>query len=295
VNVGENDRAKGYFDLPAELTDIESARAAILPVPYDRTSTWMKGADRAPEAILAASRHIEFFDVATGSEPSQMGIATLDPLLCEGPPEELADRVDDRVGALLGKGVLPVILGGDHSVSIGSIRAAVRHFPAITVLQLDAHSDTRESYEGSAFNHACVMARARELCPIVQVGIRAVDGDEMTTLDLERVFFAHHICGPVASPDWIDRVVGLLGYDVYVTIDLDCFDPAYVPATGTPEPGGLDWYQVTALLEQVAMRSRVVAFDVVELLPTPGQWASDFLAAKLVYRFLGQIFANAKR
>jgi agmatinase len=290
--MGEHDTSKGYFDLPAELADIASARAAILPVPYDRTSTWKKGADRAPDAILTASRHIEFYDLVTGTEPCQMGIATLDPVFCDGPPEELADRVDERVGELFEKNILPVILGGDHSISIGSIRAAARHRPGVTVLQLDAHADTRESYEGSAFNHACVMARAREVCPIVQVGIRAVDGDEMLKLDPERVFFAHRICGPGASLDWIERVVGLLGEHVYVTIDLDCFDPAYLPATGTPEPGGLDWYQVTALLEQVAKRSCVVAFDVVELLPMPGQWASDFLAAKLVYRFLGQIFAS---
>ena len=293
--MGHHDASRSYFDLPAELTNIDTAGAAILPVPYDRTSTWKKGADRAPAAILAASRHIEFFDLVTGTEPCRVGIATLDPVLCGGPPEELADRVEERVGELLRSQILPVVIGGDHSVSIGAIRAAARHRPEISVLQLDAHTDTRESYEGSAFNHACVMARAREFCPIVQVGIRAVDGGEMSKLDLQRVFFAHDICGPGASPGWIERVTGLLGDEVYVTIDLDCFDPAYVPATGTPEPGGLDWYLVTELLEQIAKRSQVVAFDVVELLPTPGQWASDFLAAKLIYRFLGQIFANAHR
>jgi len=287
-----DDPLKRFFELPDEFADPETARAAILPVPYDRTSTWKKGADRAPQAILEASHHIELYDVVTGVEPCAWGIATLDPIVCEGPPEELADLVDSRVSGLIEAGKLPVTLGGDHSISIGAIRAAARLVEGLTVLQLDAHTDTREEYNGSTFNHACTMNWARKWCPIVQVGIRAVDGPEMPLLDQERIFYAHQICAPNASTDWIDRVVELLGKKVYVTIDVDCFDPSAVPATGTPEPGGLGWYQVDALLEAVAQRTEVVGFDVVELLPTPGQWASDFLAAKLVYRFLGRIFSS---
>lgn len=283
---------KRFFELPDELANPETARAAILPVPYDRTATWKKGADRAPQAILEASHHIELFDVVTGIEPCKWGIATLDSIVFDGPPEKLADLVDDRVSELLENSKLPVVLGGDHSISIGAIRAAARLVDGVTVLQLDAHTDTREEYDGSAFNHACTMNWARKWCPIVQVGIRAVDGPEMPLLDQERVFYAHQICGQVTSTDWIDRVVELLGEKVYVTIDVDCFDPSAVPATGTPEPGGLDWYQVDALLGQVALRNEVVGFDLVELLPTPGHWASDFLAAKLVYRFLGRIFSG---
>jgi len=283
---------KRFFELPDDLADPETARAAILPVPYDRTATWKKGADRAPEAILEASHHIELYDVVTGIEPCKWGIATLDPIVFDGPPEKLADLVDDRVSGLFDDGKLPVVLGGDHSISIGAIRAAARLVEGVTVLQLDAHTDTREEYDGSAFNHACTMNWARKWCPIVQVGIRAVDGPEMPLLDQERVFYAHQICVHGTSTDWIDRVVELLGEKVYVTIDVDCFDPSAVPATGTPEPGGLDWYQVDALLGQVAKHREVIGFDLVELLPTPGQWASDFLAAKLIYRFLGRIFSS---
>ncbi len=287
-----SDPTRRYFELDDEQSDPKTAAAAILPVPYDRTATWKNGASRAPEAILEASHHVEFFDVVTGVEPCQWGIATLEPVTSEGPPEDLADRVDARVEELIEAGTLPVVLGGDHSISIGAIRAAARLVPGLTVLQLDAHTDTRAEYGGSTFNHACVMNHARSWCPIVQVGIRAVDGPEMPLLDLERVFFAHQICGPNASSDWIDKAVGLLGEKVYVTIDVDCFDPSVLPATGTPEPGGLDWYQVDSLLEHLVKRRRVVGFDVVELLPTPGQWASDFLVAKLIYRFLGRIFAS---
>jgi len=281
-----------FCDLPPEWSDPDNAAAAILPVPYDRTSTWKKGADRGPEAIIAASYHIEFYDLATHSEPCRRGIATLPPIHCDEGPEKLADEVESRVRALLECGQLPVILGGDHSVSIGAIRAAASFHPSLTVLQIDAHADTREEYAGSPYNHACVMARAREHCAIAQVGIRAVDRAEMERLDPSRVIWGHQINGPQADPRWPDRVLELLGPRVYVTIDVDGFDPAFVPATGTPEPGGLDWYQVTSLLEKVCARCQIVGFDVVELLPTPGLWASEFFAAKLVYRFLATIFAN---
>jgi agmatinase len=282
-----------YFELPDPYADAETSAAAILPVPYDLTATWKKGSARAPEAILEASHHIELYDVVTDVEPCLWGIATLDPLVFDGPPEELADLVDERVADLIQRGKLPVVLGGDHSISIGAIRAAARLVPTLSVLQLDAHTDTREEYAGSTFNHACTMNQARKWCPIVQVGIRAVDGDEMSLLDQERVFYAHQIHDEGDSSGWIDRVVELLSDSVYVTIDVDCFDPSVIPSTGTPEPGGLDWYQIDALLDRVASYRTVVGFDVVELLPTAGNWASDFVAAKLIYRFLGRIFSNA--
>jgi len=215
--------------------------------------------------------------------------------MCDDAPERLADLVDERVGALLETDTLPVVLGGDHSISIGAIRAAARARPGVSILQIDAHSDSREEYAGSNYNHACVMTWARRWCPVVQVGIRAADAAEAPLLDPDRTFWAHDIAaaGP-GDRTWIDRAVSQLTDHVYVTVDVDGFDPAYVPATGTPEPGGLDWYQVTGLLEEVSRQRTVIGFDVVELLPTPGQWASEFLAAKLVYRFLSLIFANRR-
>ncbi len=281
-----------FCELPDELADLDHAVAAVIPVPYDLTSTWKKGADSGPRAILEASHHIEWYDLATRRETCRLGIATLDPVTTDEGPEILADLVDHRVTEVLGRRVLPVVLGGEHSVSIGAIRAVARERRNLTVLQIDAHADTRESYAGSSFNHACVMARAREWCPIVQVGIRAVDISEVPGLVTERVVWGHQINGPEAQQGWMDRVLDQLTDQVYVTIDLDGLDPSIVPATGTPEPGGLGWYQVTDLLGRVASSRRVVGFDVVELLPTPGQWASEFLAAKLVYRFLSQIFAG---
>jgi agmatinase len=282
-----------FLGLPAEQSDPETAAVAILPIPYDGTSTWKKGADRGPEALLEASQQVELYDIENRSEVWKRGIATLHPVVCTGPPEELVDRVQSRVGEILDRGQLPVLLGGEHSVTIGAVYAVADRFENLSILQLDAHADTRESYEGSAFNHACVMARARERCPIVQVGVRSLDASELPGLDLDRVFFAHTLSEE--NREWMDEVVERLTERVYLTIDLDVFDPSLLPATGTPEPGGLSWATVNELVRRVASNRQVVGFDVVELLPTAGQHASDFLAAKLVYRVLSMVLSQQGR
>lgn len=266
----------------------EEAAVSLIPVPYDATSSWVKGADRGPAALLEASEYVELYDIETGSEPWRQGLATLPPVEVDGPPEELAAAVRAVVADELEAERTPVLLGGEHSVTIGAVEAAADRFSDLGVLQVDAHADTRESYHGSTHNHACVMARARERCPVVQVGIRSVDPSEVDALDGERVFWAHEIVG--ADDGWMDAVAELLAPRTYVTVDLDAFDPSVLPATGTPEPGGLDWYDVNGLLRRVARSTDVVAFDVVELAPSPGQHASAFTAAKLTHRFLAEIF-----
>lgn len=283
-------RDSRYFDLSAEVANPLDSAAVILPVPYDLTSSWLRGSAGGPEAILEASQYVEVWDIETSSEPWRLGIGALPPLLFDGPPEALADEVTSRVGGILANSQLPIVLGGEHSVTIGAVRAGAAAFPRLSVLQIDAHADTRESYGGSTHSHACVMARVREVCPIVQVGIRSADTEEIPRLSPDRVFWAHDISRSQDS-SWIDEVVNQLSRDVYVTIDLDAFDPSIVPATGTPEPGGLDWYQVTDLLAAVSQNRNVVGFDVVELLP--GHPPSAFLAAKLIYRFLAEILASA--
>ena len=282
--------APSFLGLDSPDSDLGTATAVVLPVPYDATSTWKKGADRGPEAILRASTAVELYDIPTRSEPWRQGIATLPPIHCETGPEELAARVEAAVDQHMQSGRLPIVLGGEHSVSIGAIRAAARRFTDLTVLQVDAHADTRERYEGSACNHACVMARAREVASIVQVGIRSVDGAEIPGLDPDRVFWAHDIVAD-GSDDWIANVSEILTDHVYLTVDLDGFDPSVVPATGTPEPGGLSWHHVERLVQRVAHHRTIVGFDVVELLPHEAHWASDFLAAKLVHRTLAEILS----
>jgi len=278
-----------FLGLPPEATE-GVCGAVVIPVPYDGTSTWHKGADAGPRALLDASAAVELYDIETDREPWRAGVRTLPALECPADPEAMSEQVRETVAAVLAAGEMPVVLGGEHSVTIGAVNAVADRFEDLTILQIDAHADTREEYEGSPHNHACVMARARERCPIVQVGIRAVDAEEMPGLDPARVFWAHDIVG-ATDDSWIDRVVALLTSNVYVTIDLDAFDPSLVPATGTPEPGGLEWYPVNRLLRRVARSCRVVGFDVVELLPAEGQHASAFAAAKLVYRFLAEITA----
>jgi len=275
--------------LPPEYASAEDARIALIPVPYDGTSTWVKGADRGPRAIVEASANLEFYDIETDSEVFRQGIFT-DAAIDAGPsPEDMVAAVEQRVSQHLAREKFAVVIGGEHSVSIGAARAHAAHFPDVTVLQLDAHSDLREEYEGSRLNHACVMARIRESCPIVQVGIRSMDISEKPSVDEDRIFFAKDIAG---RTEWVGRVIDRLTENVYVTIDLDVFDPAVVPATGTPEPGGLLWYEVMRLLRRVCCERTVVGFDVVELCPVAGHWASDFLAAKLIYQLLSYRFGT---
>jgi len=274
-----------FGDFESQYTDPDTAAVAILPVPYDGTSTWIKGADKGPQAILDASCNLEFYDIETDSEVFRKGIAVEPAVEGVDSPERMTEAVRQRVAGIFERGKFPIVLGGEHSVSIGAIEAAARHFDNLTVLQLDAHTDLRDSYEGSAHNHACVMARAKELTPIVQVGIRSMDTCEKQNLDSSRVFFAHTIFSRKADA-WIAEVIELLTENVYLTVDLDVFDPSIMPATGTPEPGGLGWYEVIELIRAVCSRRNLVGFDIVELCPRENMWGSDFLAAKLLYKTL---------
>ncbi len=278
-----------FGGLPEQYSSEENARIVILPVPYDETSTWMKGADKGPRAILESSANMELYDIETFSEVYLKGIYTAEPILVKESPEQLVEAVNSRVRYYLERNMFPVIIGGEHSVSIGSIQAFARKFPDMSVLQLDAHSDLREEYNGSKNNHACVMARAREVAKIVQVGIRAMDSGELPSIDPGRVFYGHQIHN---NDVWMDKAIDLLSDNVYITIDLDVFDPSIMPSTGTPEPGGMSWYQGLKLIEKVIAGKKLVGFDVVELCPSDLNKAPDFLAAKLIYRMLSMHFSR---
>lgn len=279
-----------FGDFTEEQMRYDSAAIAILPVPYDGTSTWIKGADRGPEALLDASYNLEFYDIETRTEVYKRGIATLEPVVESSSPEAMADEVERRMDDILNDGKFPVLIGGEHSVSIGAFRAMARRYPGITILQLDAHSDMRDEYEGSSCNHACVMARAKELTPnITQVGIRSTAREELHNINPQRMFHAYRIA---EDCEWQRKVSEQLGERVYITIDLDVFDPASLPSTGTPEPGGLSYREVMGLLRRVVSEHEVMGLDVVELCPNPSAKASDFLAAKLIYQFLSELYAR---
>jgi agmatinase len=269
--------------------DYSGSGIIILPVPYDETSTWMKGAEKGPDAIMEASVNLEFYDVETNSEAHKKGIHTLQPVLDNSSPEVLINAVFNRTLFIFSANKFPVIVGGNHTVSIGSIKAAAEYFKNLTVLQLDAHADLRQQYEGSEYNHACVMARAREVAPIVQVGIRSMSAEELPFIGKDRIFFAHEL---YYDNRLYNDAVEKLTDNVYITIDLDVFDPSLMPSTGTPEPGGPDYTEIMHFLQDVIRRKNVVGFDVVELCPSPSNKTPDFIAAKIIYQLLSYRFAK---
>lgn len=278
MNFGGHEVVYGYNE----------SQVVVLPVPYDETSTWLRGADKGPDAILNASPNLEFFDVETMSEAHLHGIFTADPVLEKSSPAKLVEAVFLRVSELIHEGKFPVIIGGNHTVPIGSFKAFAGHFENLSILQLDAHADLRQEYEGSEFNHACAMARARELAPIVQVGIRSMSKDELPCFDKERMFFAHDL---YTDKGLYEKALALLTENVYLTIDLDVLDPSLMPSTGTPEPGGPDYTELMIFLRKVIGKRNLVGFDVVELCPSETNKAPDFVAAKMIYQLLSYKFA----
>ncbi len=263
--------------------DYEDSEIIIVPVPYDETSTWMRGADKGPDAILEASPNLEFYDVETASEAHLAGIHTLEPILEKDTPEKLVNAVHDKTLYLLTENKFPVIIGGNHTVSIGAIKAFSEYFDNLSVLQLDAHTDLRQEYEGSKFNHACAMARAREFAPIVQVGIRSMSVYEVPYADKDRIFYSHEL---YYNKNLYIKAIDKLTENVYITIDLDVFDPSIMPSTGTPEPGGPAYIELIHFLRDVIRNKNVVGFDVVELCPNQTNKSPDFIAAKIIYQLL---------
>lgn len=273
----------------------DKARAVVFPVPLERTTTYQHGTRNGPGAILAASRNMELYDEELELETyKEVGIATLPAIdTMDGTLDEVLAELFAAQCALLDDDKFPIALGGEHSLTPPLVSAVARKYKDLSVLQIDAHADLREQYQGNSKSHACAMRRVVEICPAVQVGIRSLSMEEAQAIPIlsTKVYWANDIVhAPLKS--WISKVVADLSPNVYLTIDLDGFDPSIVPATGTPEPGGLDWHQVTSLIRAVAEHKKIVGMDIVELLPQPGDHASDFLAAKLLYKCLGYIFCQ---
>ncbi|HOF21648.1 MAG TPA: agmatinase [Bacteroidales bacterium] len=276
------------FGGPEIVSAYAESEIVMVPVPYDETSTWIKGSDRGPGAIFEASPNLEFYDMETGTEVWRRGIFTASPVTEKRSPELLVKAVYERALSLLNEKKFPVIIGGNHTVSIGAARAFAGHYPDLTVLQLDAHADLRQEYDGSPYNHACVMARIRESVPVVQVGIRSMSAEELPYADRSRIFPAHEL---YADRELYGKALSLLSPDIYITIDLDVLDPSIMPSTGTPEPGGPGYRELMDFLREVAVKRNIVGFDVVELCPSPSNKAPDFVAAKIIYQLLSYIFA----
>lgn len=281
-----------YAGIDSEFTNPSTSKISVLPVPYDGTSTWGKGADKGPQAFLEALENMELYDIETDSEVYKQGIVLEDPVTENGSPESMTQAVHQKVNDLLAEERYVTMIGGEHSVSIGAIRAFNEHFSNLSILQIDAHADLRQSYEGSACNHACALHEASQKNNLVQVGIRSMDVSEKRYMQQGNVFFAHDIW---QDKNWGEKVLSRLGDQVYLTIDMDAFDPSIFPSTGTPEPGGLGWYETLRFLKRLFREKNVVGFDLVELCPNPHERASDFMMAKLHYKLLSYQFEQDQR
>tara|TARA_B110000977_G_scaffold110758_1_gene143909 strand:- start:1958 stop:2818 length:861 start_codon:yes stop_codon:yes gene_type:complete len=279
--------AKTYAGIPEEFAKIEKSSIVLSTVPYDGTSTWQKGADKGPEAFLKASENMELYDIETDSEVYRNGIFMADPVTENSSPEAMVEAVYSLTKKYILRDRFVTTFGGEHSISIGAIRAHNEVFQNLTVLQIDAHADLRKEYEGSNYNHACALYEANENTNLIQVGIRSMDVAEKRVMNRANVFFAHEMA---QDKFWMDVAIELMTDNVYITIDLDGFDPSICPATGTPEPGGLMWYESLEFFKKVFEQKNVVGFDIVELCPNENEKSSDFLAAKLYYKLLSYKF-----
>ena len=278
-----------FGGLESSLSGFDNSSVLIWPVPFEKTVSYGHGTSEGPAAIIDASRYMEIYDEEIGGETAEIGIHTLAAMDCDREPEEMMAALQGKARELINTGKFLCMLGGEHSITAPVVRAFGEKFPKLSVLQIDAHADLRNEYEGTPHSHACAMRRVLEVCPAVQVGIRSLSAEEARVIPHlpTRIFYAKDITGRM---DWVDCAVDSLSEDVYLTIDIDGLDPSLVPSTGTPEPGGLMWYEVLTLIRTLAARRNVVGMDLVELCRSPGSNASSFLSSKLIYKTLGYIF-----
>ncbi|HEY7341823.1 MAG TPA: agmatinase [Ktedonobacterales bacterium] len=284
---------RGFMHLDDELTAFENARVVVVPVPFDATTCYRPGTREGPQAIIDASRNLELYDTELRRSPCEVGIHTLraiEPIM--GNAAAMTNRIEQVTGQLLERGKFVATLGGDHSISIGVIRAFAARHVGMSVLQIDAHTDLRDSYEDNPLSSATIMRRVLDVCErTAQVGMRSISAPEMQLIEERQLplWLASDIAARRFRGDrgWIDEVVTSLGDEVYITFDIDAFDPSLVPGTGTPEPGGLGWYEVMDLLGAVAAQRTIIGFDVVELSPLVEGHVSPVVAAKLVYKLIG--------
>ena len=266
-------------------------RIAILSAPLASSVSWLGGTELGPQAIIDASPALEVFDDELLSETVRLGIATRPvPDFAGLATDAACHHIQNGVAEELAGGMFPVLLGGEHTVTVPAVKACLAHYPDLHVVQIDAHLDLRDQYEDNPDSHACVMRRLDELgVPFTQIGIRSFSKEEYEIVHAKgwRPFFMHRIHAEV---DWIEQVCAGIKGPVYLTCDVDGLDPAIMPATGTPEPDGLTWCQTIGLLRELARRHRIVGMDFVEFSPRPGAEHAAFTVAKLIYRTLGYIF-----
>jgi len=278
-----------FLGLEPPLSDFANARVLVWPVPFEKTVSYGSGTSEGPAAIIEASRYIELYDEDFGGETAQIGIHTLPAINTDYEPDEMMPLLEQRAAELIATNKFLCMLGGEHSISAPVVRAMFKNYPKMSVMQIDAHADLRNSYEGTPLSHASTMRRIVEICPAVQVGIRSISTEEIIAVPTlnTQIFYAKDITG---RSEWVEHAVNSLTQDVYLTIDIDGLDPSLVPSTGTPEPGGLQWYEVLNLIRYLARSRNIVGMDLVELCRPKGNNAASILAVKLIYKTLGSVF-----
>jgi agmatinase len=282
-------QTKTYAGIPEEFSKLEQSKIVLIPVPYDGTSTWKKGADKGPEAFLEASENMNLYDIETGTEVYQQGVFLAEAVTENASPEAMVEAVHQATKKYIKKNKFVTIVGGEHSGSIGTIRAFNEMFPSLTVLHIDAHADLRKQHNGSKYNHACAVYEASQNTNLIQVGIRSMDVKEKTIMDEEKTYFAHEMA---VDDTWMDAAIDQMTDNVFITFDLSALDPSIMPSTALPQPGGLLWFETLEFLKQVFEEKNVVGFDIMELCPNKNEKSSDFLAAKLYYKMLSYKFSE---
>jgi len=278
---------KNYAGIEDKYARYDSASIFLQPITYDGTSTWGKGADKSLPAFQKASENMELYDPETKTEVYKKGIHLLPTITEDSSPEKVFQKVYTKTKELLQTDKFLTFLGGEHSISIGIIKAFQEKYPNLTILHLDAHADLRPNYLGSQYNHACALHQASKTSNLIQIGIRSLAFEEKKYLKKENCFWAEEIYGKTS---WMQTSIDLMGHQIYLTFDLDVLDPGIMPATGTPEPGGLDWNTTIKYLKKVFSQKEVVGFDLVEFAPLKDNRAPDFLVAKLYYKMLSYKF-----
>ena len=281
--------AKTYAGIPDRYARLDRAEVVLISVPYDGTSTWQKGADKGFDAFLAASENMELYDIETNSEVYKKGVYIAETVDENTSAEHMVEQVHKTVKKYIQQKKFVTVFGGEHSISIGVIRAFKDSFKNLTVLHLDAHADLREEYNGTPYNHACAVYEASKTTNLIQVGIRSMDSSENEMMNKDQVFFAEQM---IYDDSWVDRAIDMMTDQVFITFDVDVFDPSIMPSTGTPEPGGLLWNETIEFLKKVFKEKEVVGFDIVELCPNPTNKAPDFMIAKLYYKMLSYKFLH---
>ncbi|WP_185857288.1 agmatinase [Blattabacterium cuenoti] len=279
-----NYKKKTFAGIPKKYATLNKSKTVLILVPYDYTQTWKKGSKKGPKAFLSAAEHIELYDIETKSEVYKKGIFIVPYVINSSiSTKKMIEKIYNVTKKFLSKEKFITFIGGDHSISIGSIRAFGEKYANLSILHMDAHTDLRPIYKGDPYNHACSMYEASQKHPLIQIGIRSMDILEKKYIQKGNIFYMHEI---YENDLWMQDAIHKLSENVFISIDIDVFDPSIAPSTGTPEPGGLSWYTTLKFLKKVFLKKNVIGFDIVELLPNKEESSTDFLTVKLFYKLL---------